>query len=54
MVCCLLCELYLNKAVFLNEGNNTLSSPYGKGWLGTSSERVYIKVLGTLCSAKQM
>ena len=31
-----------------------LSSLYLKGWLGLLNERIYIKVLGILCSAVQM
>jgi len=46
-------ELNLNKAVLLMTVI-ILSSLYLKGWLGLLNERIYIKVLGILCSAVQM
>lgn len=46
-------ELSPNKAVLLMTVI-ILSSLYLKGWLGLLNERIYIKVLGILCSAVQM
>lgn len=47
-------ELSPNKAVLFLMTVIILSSLYLKGWLGLLNERIYIKVLGILCSAVTM